>query len=198
VTCWRQLADNVAASLARGDRALVCGRLRQRSFETSEGERRVAYEIDADAVGAELTWHAARSQRFARRSAATETPPPDEVDLPDGGPLADPQDEPGEESVESGEEVIREPEPALSQAADIGPLSRVLAGEAPIGVASLHRPQDRRFQDTAPLPAAPAGGAAPFGPPATAPYGPAAAAGLTGAEVGAPAWRSVTTVTGQF
>ncbi|WP_396229908.1 single-stranded DNA-binding protein, partial [Frankia sp. CpI1-P] len=55
MSCWRQLADNVAASLVRGDRALVYGRLRQRSFETSEGERRVSYEIDADAVGTELT-----------------------------------------------------------------------------------------------------------------------------------------------
>ncbi|WP_462186999.1 MULTISPECIES: single-stranded DNA-binding protein [unclassified Frankia] len=67
VSCWRQLADNVAASLVRGDRALVYGRLRQRSFETGEGERRVTYEIDADAVGTELTWHAARSERLARR-----------------------------------------------------------------------------------------------------------------------------------
>lgn len=90
VSCWRQLADNVSASLARGDRALVYGRLRQRSFETGEGERRLSYEIDADAVGAELTWHAARSERLGRRpseapqpevSGQTHNPVHDQADL---------------------------------------------------------------------------------------------------------------------
>nr|WP_082121555.1 single-stranded DNA-binding protein [Frankia sp. ArI3] len=88
VSCWRQLADNVAASLVRGDRALVYGRLRQRSFETSEGERRVSYEIDADAVGTELTWHAARSQRLTRRPAAAPVEATG-LNLPGGGPLVD-------------------------------------------------------------------------------------------------------------
>ncbi len=89
VSCWRQLADNVAASLSRGDRALVYGRLRQRSFETSEGERRVTYEIDADAVGAELTWHAAHSERLARRPAVAPATPVEPAGLPGAGPLMD-------------------------------------------------------------------------------------------------------------
>ncbi|MCM3883911.1 single-stranded DNA-binding protein [Frankia sp. R82] len=113
VSCWRQLADNVASSLNKGDRALVFGHLRQRSFETSEGERRVSFEIDADAVGAELTWHGARSQRLARGSATATAPtttsvtasdvadpadpdddadPDEDIELPGDGPLVDPGD----------------------------------------------------------------------------------------------------------
>lgn len=89
VSCWRQLADNVASSLTKGDRALVFGHLRQRSFETSEGERRVSFEIDAEAVGAELTWHGARSQRLARGS----TPAPAPTAQPDDQAAGQPDDQ---------------------------------------------------------------------------------------------------------
>jgi single-strand DNA-binding protein len=56
LTCnvWRQPAENVAESLQRGMRVIVSGRLRQRSYETKEGEKRTVYEIEVDDVGPSL------------------------------------------------------------------------------------------------------------------------------------------------
>jgi single-strand DNA-binding protein len=56
LTCqvWRQQAENVAESLGRGIRAIVTGRLRQRSYETQEGDKRTIYELQADEVGVAL------------------------------------------------------------------------------------------------------------------------------------------------
>ena len=53
LTCnvWRQAAENVAESLQRGMRVIVNGRLRQRSYETREGEKRTVYEIDKRSEG---------------------------------------------------------------------------------------------------------------------------------------------------
>lgn len=53
-TIWRQAAENLAESLRRGDRVIVTGRLRQRSFETREGDKRTVVELDAYEVGASL------------------------------------------------------------------------------------------------------------------------------------------------
>ncbi|WP_230203018.1 single-stranded DNA-binding protein [Parafrankia discariae] len=80
VSCWRQLAENVSVSLSRGDRALVVGRLRQNNFETQDGDRRVTYEIDADAVAAELTWRPVDVRRVARGAG-----PADEVPVAETG-----------------------------------------------------------------------------------------------------------------
>ncbi|MFD7917929.1 single-stranded DNA-binding protein [Streptomyces sp. NPDC059740] len=56
LTCsvWRQAAENVAESLTRGTRVIVQGRLKQRSFEDREGQKRTVYELDVDEVGASL------------------------------------------------------------------------------------------------------------------------------------------------
>ncbi|MEU1194950.1 single-stranded DNA-binding protein [Streptomyces sp. NPDC005813] len=56
LTCsvWRQAAENVAESLARGVRVIVQGRLKQRSYEDREGVKRTVYELDVDEVGASL------------------------------------------------------------------------------------------------------------------------------------------------
>jgi single-strand DNA-binding protein len=51
---WRQAAENVAESLQRGMRVIVSGRLRQRSYETKEGEKRTVYEVEVDDVGPSL------------------------------------------------------------------------------------------------------------------------------------------------
>ncbi|MDX6391384.1 MAG: single-strand DNA-binding protein [Streptosporangiaceae bacterium] len=53
LTCnvWRQAAENVAESLQRGMRVIVTGRLKQRSYETREGEKRTVYEVEVDDVG---------------------------------------------------------------------------------------------------------------------------------------------------
>jgi single-strand DNA-binding protein len=68
LTCqvWRQAAENVAESLRRGTRAIVTGRLRQRSYETSEGEKRTVYELQADEVGASLRNATAKVTRTSR------------------------------------------------------------------------------------------------------------------------------------
>ena len=56
LTCqvWRQAAENVAESLTRGMRVIVSGRLRQRSYETKEGEKRTVYELQVDEAGPSL------------------------------------------------------------------------------------------------------------------------------------------------
>jgi single-strand DNA-binding protein len=51
---WRQAAENVAESLTRGMRVIVSGRLRQRSYETKEGEKRTVFEVEVDEVGPSL------------------------------------------------------------------------------------------------------------------------------------------------
>jgi single-strand DNA-binding protein len=53
-TVWRQYAENVAESLQRGMRVIVQGRLKQRSYDTREGEKRTVYEIDVEEVGPAL------------------------------------------------------------------------------------------------------------------------------------------------
>jgi single-strand DNA-binding protein len=63
---WRQAAENVAESLQRGMRVIVQGRLKQRSYETKEGEKRTVYEVEVDEVGPSLrnaTAKVAKTQR---------------------------------------------------------------------------------------------------------------------------------------
>jgi single-strand DNA-binding protein len=66
---WRQAAENVAESLQRGMRVIVVGRLKQRSYETREGEKRTVYEIEADEVGPSLRSAAAKVNRSNRSTA---------------------------------------------------------------------------------------------------------------------------------
>ena len=57
---WRQAAENVAESLQRGTRVVVSGRLKQRSFETREGEKRTVIEMDVDEIGPSLRYATAK------------------------------------------------------------------------------------------------------------------------------------------
>jgi single-strand DNA-binding protein len=66
---WRQAAENAAESLQRGMRVIVSGRLRQRSYETKEGEKRTVYEVEVDDVGPSLRNASAKVTRSARSSA---------------------------------------------------------------------------------------------------------------------------------
>ena len=70
---WRQFAENVAESLTRGARVLVQGRLRQRSYETKEGERRTVYELDVDEIGPSLRWVTAKLNKVTRATGGTES-----------------------------------------------------------------------------------------------------------------------------
>jgi single-strand DNA-binding protein len=66
---WRQAAENVAESLTRGSRVIVSGRLKQRSFETREGEKRTVMELDVDEVGPSLRYATAKVNRTQRGSS---------------------------------------------------------------------------------------------------------------------------------
>src|SRR6185295_8766331 len=63
---WRQPAENVAESLTRGSRVIVSGRLKQRSFETKEGEKRTVIELEVDEIGPSLRYATAKVNRAQR------------------------------------------------------------------------------------------------------------------------------------
>jgi single-strand DNA-binding protein len=63
---WRQVAENVAESLHRGSRVIISGRLRQRSYETREGEKRTVYELEVDEIGPSLRYATAKVQKMSR------------------------------------------------------------------------------------------------------------------------------------
>jgi single-strand DNA-binding protein len=65
---WRQAAENVAESLQRGARVIVTGRLRQRSYETREGEKRTVIELEVDEIGPSLRYATAKVQKMSRSS----------------------------------------------------------------------------------------------------------------------------------
>ena len=65
-TVWRQAAENVAETLSKGMRVIVTGRLKQRSFQTREGENRTVFEIDVDEVGPSLRYATAQVNRNPR------------------------------------------------------------------------------------------------------------------------------------
>lgn len=66
VVCWRELADNVSASLKKGTRVVVTGRLEQRSWENDQGEKRSIIEIVADEVAPSLRFATAEVHRVER------------------------------------------------------------------------------------------------------------------------------------
>jgi single-strand DNA-binding protein len=71
VTAWGTLGENSAASLNKGTRVVVFGRLEQRSWETQEGEKRSVIEVVADEIGPSLRWAQAHVEKTARSSTDT-------------------------------------------------------------------------------------------------------------------------------
>ena len=63
---WREAAENVAESLTRGSRVIVTGRLKQRSFETREGEKRTVFEVEVDEIGPSLQYATAKVNKASR------------------------------------------------------------------------------------------------------------------------------------
>ena len=63
---WREAAENVAESLTKGQRVIVQGRLKQRSYETREGEKRSVVELEVDEIGPSLRFATAKAQRAQR------------------------------------------------------------------------------------------------------------------------------------
>ncbi|MGH9064322.1 MAG: single-stranded DNA-binding protein [Acidimicrobiales bacterium] len=72
VVCWREMAENASESLHKGARVVVTGRLDQRSWETSDGERRSKVEIVADEIGPSLRFATADVHRVERHGGADE------------------------------------------------------------------------------------------------------------------------------
>jgi single-strand DNA-binding protein len=72
VVCWRELAENVALSLAKGMRVMVSGRLEQRTWENEEGERRSKVEVVADDIGTSLRYATVDVHRAIRSAAERE------------------------------------------------------------------------------------------------------------------------------
>jgi single-strand DNA-binding protein len=68
INVWRQLAEHVAESLSKGDRTVVIGRLKSRSWETPEGDKRSVVEVEADEVAPSLRWAIAKPERTTNGS----------------------------------------------------------------------------------------------------------------------------------
>jgi len=77
---WRQAAENLANSLSKGERVMVTGTLRQRSYETKDGENRTVIEVDAEEVGASLKYAKAERTR-----SVTPTPDAEQGESPAAG-----------------------------------------------------------------------------------------------------------------
>jgi single-strand DNA-binding protein len=73
VNVWRGQAEHLAESLGKGDRVMVTGRLRQRSWETPEGDKRSVTELEAEEVGASLKWATAKVERVSQRDNGDRT-----------------------------------------------------------------------------------------------------------------------------
>lgn len=72
-TVWRDHAENVAESLTKGTRVILTGRLKQRSWETNEGEKRSVVEVDIQEIGPSLRWATANVSRTPRSSEGGST-----------------------------------------------------------------------------------------------------------------------------
>jgi len=73
-TAWRQLAENVAESLHRGQRVIATGRLRQSTWETPEGDKRSSIDLDVDEVGPSLRWATAKVTKTTRTGPGATNP----------------------------------------------------------------------------------------------------------------------------
>lgn len=70
VTAWASLGENAAASLTKGMRVIVTGRLQQRSYDTQQGEKRSVVEIIADEIGPSLRWATAQVEKTQRSDSS--------------------------------------------------------------------------------------------------------------------------------
>lgn len=70
---WRTVAENAAESLSKGDRVIASGRLRQKSYQTREGEQRSVYELEVDEIGPSLRYATSKVNKVTRESATAGT-----------------------------------------------------------------------------------------------------------------------------
>jgi single-strand DNA-binding protein len=123
VVCWRRLAENVIATLQRGDRVLASGRLRQRSYQDAQGTKHIQVELEADSVGPDLARNPARLLRPpARDGAAAALRPSGDVQegpvearsVASSDSTADGSDLHADGSAAAGADASGWPEPALT------------------------------------------------------------------------------------
>tara|TARA_B100000686_G_C16621647_1_gene879561 strand:+ start:164 stop:601 length:438 start_codon:yes stop_codon:yes gene_type:complete len=94
ITCWRNLAENVAESISKGSRVIVYGRLDQRSWDTQEGERRSKVEIIADDVAPSLKWATAEVVRNEFRGSDGDSPTDSSNETNQANPVYSTEEEP--------------------------------------------------------------------------------------------------------
>jgi single-strand DNA-binding protein len=105
---WREAAENVAESLTRGARVIVTGRLKQRSFETREGEKRTVMEVEVEEIGPSLKYATAKVNKASRGGGGGGfgggggAPAGGGGGGPRGGAGAEPQDDPWGSAPASG------------------------------------------------------------------------------------------------
>jgi single-strand DNA-binding protein len=75
---WRQFAENIAESFSKGDRVIAQGRLKQRSYETREGEKRTVFELELDTLGADVRFRTLTINRPERTGGQSSQPPADD------------------------------------------------------------------------------------------------------------------------
>ena len=90
-SAWKSLGENVAESLTKGMRVVVQGRLKQRSYETKEGEKRTVVELEVDEIGPSLTFATAKVARAAKGQGGGQSQPRQQ---PAGDPWGAPQAKP--------------------------------------------------------------------------------------------------------
>lgn len=84
-SCWREFAEHVAGSLTKGSRVIASGRLKQRSYETKEGEKRTTFELEVDEIGPSLRYATASVQRAQSNRGAPNGGQRDDAWAPSGG-----------------------------------------------------------------------------------------------------------------
>jgi single-strand DNA-binding protein len=104
---WRDPAEHVAETLKRGTRVIVTGRLRQRSYETREGEKRTVYELEVDEVGPSLRYATAKVMKMTRRTE----PGHGTAAAPRGGSDDDPFSTPAAASTGAGHSTFADEPP---------------------------------------------------------------------------------------
>ncbi|AKF27812.1 single-stranded DNA-binding protein [[Brevibacterium] flavum] len=102
VNVWRQAAENVAESLSKGMRVIVTGRLKQRSYETREGEKRSVFEVEADEVGPSLTFAYANVHRQTGKQSSQRPPAQEPVQSHGGFGQAAPANDPWNSAPPAG------------------------------------------------------------------------------------------------
>lgn len=79
---WRQPAENIAESLRKGDRVIVTGVLKQRSYETKDGEKRTVFELEVNEVGPSLRWAQAQVRKVTGNGSKPRSKPADDWEPP--------------------------------------------------------------------------------------------------------------------